>query len=240
MLCSLAAESLEQNGGVAGRPGGSTGEGVSFEGAGVLSTRPWGDFVGYLPFSKEPVGPTSEKERLAEELAQRSAVPWVWLQGMGESIPWEDPRGSAAFVQAYWSQRGAPEPIGLCRYSVQRTCPLEDVKLGDSIQVCSAESETDAQLIAQTSCAPLRYSALSRSWGAWAVYGVLGADSHRVPAATIVAVGPRQYVGYVPSSLKVVGIHDDWVKLADELLERTAGTRVWLAGPAAFYAPEAE
>ncbi|MFP2930366.1 hypothetical protein ACLESO_35250 [Pyxidicoccus sp. 3LG] len=241
VLCARAAKDSENdNGGVAGRPGGSTGAGVVLEGAGILTTRDLGDYVGYLPYSQEPIGPTWEKERLGEELVQRTSVPWVWLQGMGESIPWEDSRGSAAFVQAYWSKRGVPDPIGLCRHSVQLTCPLEDVTLGDSVQVCSAESETDAQRIAQTSCAPLRYNALSRSWGTWAIYGTHEAGQYSAPAATVVAVGPRQFMGYIPSSLKVVGIHDDWARLADELLERTAGTTVWLAGPAKFYAPEAE
>ncbi|MFP2956384.1 hypothetical protein ACLEPN_00765 [Myxococcus sp. 1LA] len=196
--------------------------------------------MGYVPFSLEPIGPTWEKERLAEELVQRTSVPWVWLQGLGESIRWEDSRGSAAFVQAYWSKRGVPNPIGLCRHSVQLSCPLEDVKLGDSLRVCSAESETDAQQIAQTNCAPLRYNALSRSWGAWVIYGAQAVSRYSAPSATVVAVGPRQFVGYIPSSLRVVGIHEDWMKLADELLERTAGTTVWLAGPARFYAPEAE
>lgn len=240
-LCGQAwANPWGNPGGIAGRPGGSDGGEVKLEGAGTLTTWEPGGYVGYLPDNPEPIGPTWEKERLAEALVQRTTVPWVWLEGMGESIQWEDSRGSAAFVQAYWSKRGVPGPIGLCRHSVQLACPLEDVRLGDSIQVCSAESETDAQRIAQTSCAPLRYHALSRSWGTWALYGSHGEGPSSAPAATVVAVGTGQFLGYIPSSLKVVGLQEDWAKLADELLARTGGTTVWLAGPARFYAPQAE
>lgn len=199
-----------------------------------------GGYVGFVPFREEPIGHATEKEWLAAALVDATTVPWVLLEGMGESIQWEDPKGSAAFVQAYWSERGVPHPIGQCRHSLQVSCPLRDVKLGDSLQVCSGESEQDAKEIAQTSCAPLRYNALSRSWGTWSIYGTHATDQDSAPSATVVAVGPRQFVGYIPSSLKVVGIRDDWATLADELLERTAGTTVWLAGPVEFYAPEAE
>ncbi|WP_049872322.1 hypothetical protein [Myxococcus hansupus] len=238
VLCARAAVNWGLNdGGVAGRPGGSTVGTVTFEGAGTVAARDSGDYVGYVPFSEEPFGPSWEKERLADELVERTSVPWVWLQGFGKSIQWEDSRGSAAFVQAYWSARGVPSPIGQCRHSVQLACPLEDVRLGDSLQVCSAESETDAQAIARTSCAPMRYNALSRSWRTWAIYGEPVEGQSIAPAATVLAVGPQQFLGYIPSSLKVVGISDDWTKLANELLERTAGTTVWLAGPVKFYAP---
>jgi hypothetical protein len=228
------------NGGTVGRPGGSTGNGVVLDGSGTLAALKSGGYVGFVPFSQEPIGHATEKEWLAAALVEATTVPWVFLEGMGESIQWEDPNGSAAFVQAYWSERGVPRPIGHCRHSLQVSCPLKEVKLGDSLQVCSGESEQDAKQIAQTSCAPLRYNALSHSWGTWAIYGTREEGQYRAPAATVVAVGPRQFMGYVPSSLKVVGIHDDWAKLADELLERTAGTTVWLAGPMEFYAPEAK
>lgn len=243
-LCAAAARGAPDtgkgSGGTVVRPGGSTkGPIVSLEGAGTLAALKSGGYVGFVPFSMEPIGHATQKEPLAATLVEATHVPWVFLEGMGESIQWEDPKGSAAFVQAYWSERGVPHPIGDCRHSLQVSCPLKDVRLGDSLQVCSGESEQDAKEIAQTSCAPLRYNALSRSWGAWALYGIHEEGPRSAPAATVVAVGPRQFMGYIPSSMRVVGIRDDWAKLADELLERTAGTTVWLAGPEEFYAPDA-
>ncbi|WP_163865948.1 hypothetical protein [Myxococcus eversor] len=237
-LCDQARNDSGTGGGVAGRPGGSTGGGVTLDGAGTLAPLESGGYVGFVPFKLEPIGHTWEKERLAEELVQRTSVPWVRLQGLGESIQWEDPTGSAAFVQAFWSERGAPEPIGHCKHSLQVSCPLEDVKLGDSLQVCSGESDTDAARIAETSCAPLRYDALSRSWKTWGLYGFHNEGPYRAPSATVRAVGPQKFLGYVPSSLEVVGPYEDWSKLADELLERTEGTTVWLSGPVKYYEPK--
>ncbi|MCP3169356.1 hypothetical protein [Myxococcus qinghaiensis] len=242
-LCAQAAENSPRAGGnnnTGGvvRPGGSTGGGVTLTGAGTLVGLEAGGYVGFVPSSLEPIGHASEKEWLAEVLVQHTAVPWVFLEGMGDSVRWEDPKGLAAFIQTYWSHQGAPAPIGQCPYSVQRACPLEDVKAGDSLQVCSGESEEDARHIARTSCAPLRYDALRRTWESWAVYGIRTEGPYRAPSATVRAVGPQQFIGYVPSSLKVVGPHEDWAKLADELLESTAGTAVWLTGPASFYEPK--
>lgn len=237
-LCTRARQDSGIGGGVLGRPGGSTGGGVTLDGAGTLAPLESGGYVGFVPFSLEPVGHTWDKERLAEELVERTSVPWVRLQGLGESIQWEDPRGAAAFVQAYWSERGAPSPIGQCKHSLQVSCALEDVKLGDSLQVCSGESDKDAQQIAETSCAPLRYDALSRSWKTWGLFGVHEQGAYRAPSATVLAVGPQKFLGFVPSSLEPVGPYEDWVKLADELLERTEGTSVWLSGPVKYYAPK--
>ncbi|TQF15254.1 hypothetical protein FJV41_14335 [Myxococcus llanfairpwllgwyngyllgogerychwyrndrobwllllantysiliogogogochensis] len=240
-LCARAAKDSpgggngNNNGGVAGRPGGSTTGGISLGGAGTLAARESGGYVAFVPFSLEPIGHAEQKEQLAEALVEATSVPWVFLEGMGESIQWEDPKGSAAFVQAYWSDRGAPNPIGHCKHSLQVSCPLQDVKLGDSLQVCSGESDEDAQKIAETSCAPLRYDALSRSWNTWGVFGYHHEGPYRAPTATVLAVGPQQFLGFVPSSMEAMGPYEDWSKLADELLERTEGTSVWLAGPPKFY-----
>jgi hypothetical protein len=244
LLCARAARNWPgtgdgNTGGTVGRPGGTTKGGVLLDGAGTVAAQEPKGYVGFVPFSEEPIGYSTEKERLAAAVVEATTVPWVFLEGMGETLQWEDPKGAAAFVQAYWSERGVPRPIGQCRYSLQVACPLKDVKLGDSLQVCSGESEEDAKAIAQTGCAPLRYDALSRTWGAWALYGIQSEAQHGAPAATVVAVGPGRFMGYLPASLDVVGIHEDWAQLAEELLERTAGTTVWLAGPAEFYAPEA-
>ncbi|NVJ26115.1 hypothetical protein HUW62_33315 [Myxococcus sp. AM011] len=245
ILCDRASKDSPgagngNNGGVLGRPGGSTGSGVSLDGAGTLAALESGGYVAFVPFSMEPIGYSTEKERLAGSLVEATAVPWVVLQGLGESIQWEDPKGLAAFIQTYWSDRGTPSPIGHCKHSLQVSCPLEDVKLGDSLQVCSGESDKDVQQIAETSCAPLRYDALSRSWRTWGVYGIHTEGPYRAPSATIRAVGPQKFLGYMPSSVETVGPYEDWAKLAEELMERTAGTTVWLAGPMEVYAPKAE
>src|SRR5215217_998366 len=239
-LCDRARKDSGIGGGVAGRPGGSTGGGVTLDGAGTMAPLESEGYVGFVPFSVEPIGHTWEKEQLAEELVQRTSVPWVRLLGLGESIQWEDPKGSAAFVQGYWSERGAPSPIGQCHHALQVSCPLEDVRLGDSLQVCSGESDQDAQKIAETSCAPLRYDALSRAWKTWGIFGIQEENEgpYRAPSATVRAVGPLKFLGYVPSSLEAVGPYEDWSKLADKLLERTQGTAVWLSGPAKYYAPK--
>ncbi|MCP3057679.1 hypothetical protein LXT21_02690 [Myxococcus sp. K38C18041901] len=238
-LCSKAAKDSPGagggiNGGVVGRPGGPQKGGVSIDGAGTVASLESEGFVGFVPFHREPLFGT-QKEQLAEAVADATHVPWVFLDGMGESIQWEDPHGSAAFVQAYWSERGAPRPIGHCKHSLQVSCPLESVKLGDSLQVCSGESEDDAKAIAETSCAPLRYDALSRTWKAWGLFGIPDEGPYRVPTATVLAVGHHTFLGFMPSSLEALGPYEDWNKLAEELLERTQGTTVWLAGPAKYY-----
>ncbi|MFY2556942.1 hypothetical protein ACN469_04880 [Corallococcus terminator] len=245
-LCTKAAENSPRagggynTGGGVVRPGGSREGGVMLTGAGTLVGMESGGYVGFVPSSIEPIGHSSHKEWLAELLVQHTTVPWVFLADLGDSSQWEDATGSAAFIQTYWSHQGAPAPIGECRYSAQRACALEDLKAGDSLQVCSNESEEDARHIAKTGCAPLRYDALSRSWENWALYGNWTEGPYRAPAATVRAVGPGQFIGYVPSSLKVVGPYEDWAKLADELLERTQGTAVWLTGPASFYASDSD
>lgn len=239
-ICMSAANNAPGNGGTVGRPGGSTNGEVLFRGAGTVRRRQSGGYVGFVPYSEAPLGYGLEKEWVAAALVDATTVPWVFLEDMGPAIQWDDPKGSAAFVQAYASEHGVPQPIGTCRHVLQSSCPLRDVKLGDRLQVCSGESEEDAKAIAEASCAPLRYEALSRSWSPWALYGAHSEELHRAPSATVVAVGPRQFLGYVPSSLQVVGLHDDWTRLAEELLERTDGATVWLAGPAEFYAPKGE
>ncbi|MCP3063687.1 hypothetical protein LXT21_33425 [Myxococcus sp. K38C18041901] len=239
-LCTTPADNPPGNGGTVGRPGGATKGDVLFRGGGTVRRRQTGGYVGFVPYSEAPLGYGLDVAWVASALVEATTVPWVFLEDLGPAIEWDDSKGTAAFVQAYSSELGAPQPIGTCRHVLQVACPLRDVKLGDRLQVCSGESEEDARLIAQTSCAPLRYEALSRSWSPWALYGAHSEQLHRAPSATVVAVGPRQFVGYLPSSLQVVGLHDDWVKLAEALLERTDGTTVWLAGPAEFYAPTGE
>nr|BDT36367.1 hypothetical protein MFMH1_60360 [Myxococcus sp. MH1] len=241
-LCAKAAKDSPGadggiNGGVLGRPGSSTKGGISIDGAGTVAALGAEGFVAFIPFRTEPLFGT-KKEQLADAVAEATRVPWVFLDGMGESISWEDPHGSAAFVQAYWNEHGAPRPIGHCKHSLQVSCPLESVKLGDSLQVCSGESEEDAKTIAETSCAPLRYDALSRTWKAWGLFGIPDEGPYRVPTATVLAVGPQKFLGFMPASLEAVGPYEDWNKLAEELLERTEGTTVWLAGPVKHYSPQ--
>ncbi|GEN13220.1 hypothetical protein MFU01_82570 [Myxococcus fulvus] len=239
-LCTHPANNPSDTGGTVARPGGSAEGEVLFRGAGTVRRRQSGGYVGFVPYSEAPLGYGLEVEWVASALVDATTVPWVFLEDMGPAIQWDDAKGSAAFIQAYASERGAPQPIGTCRHVLQVACPLRDVKLGDRLQVCSGQSEEDARRIAQMGCAPLRYEVLSRSWSPWALYGAHAEAQFLAPSATVVAVGPRQFVGYVPSSLQVVGLHDDWTRLAEALLERTGGTTVWLAGPAEFYAPKGE
>ncbi|MBZ4412603.1 hypothetical protein K8640_30695 [Myxococcus sp. XM-1-1-1] len=239
-LCTHPANNPSGDGGTVARPGGSADGEVLFRGSGAVRRLQTGGYLGFVPYSEAPLGYGLDVAWVASAVVEATTVPWVFLEDLGPAIQWDDSKGSAAFVQAYSSERGAPQPIGTCRHALQVSCPLTDVKLGDRLQVCSGQSEEDAKRIAQTSCAPLRYEALSRSWSPWALYGAPSEQPHRAPSATVVAVGPGQFLGYVPSSLQVVGFHEDWTRLSEALLERTDGTTVWLAGPAEFYAPKAE
>ncbi len=241
ILCMKAQQESGNNntGGTLGRPGGSTGGGVVLEGAGTVAFKESWSFLAYVASSLEPVASSNEPEPLAALLAEQTAVPWVFLEGPWDQLEWNDPHGSAAFVQAFWSKNGSPKPMGKCEYAVQLPCPLEDVDLGDSIQVCSGEGEQDALLVAQTSCAPLRYNALGRDWRTFAVFGETAEGGEQLtPAATLLAVEQGQFLGFEPGSLEAIGPSEDWAKLAEELLERTQGNAVRLAGPPEFYAPK--
>lgn len=237
---TLCMRSLKETGGGFGstvvRPGASTGMDVSLEGAGTLFSAANTIPVGVVPFSEELIDGSAGQQQLAQELVDRTTVPWVWLEGQ---VNWGDSNGAEAFVQAVWSRNGQPRPLGRCDHSVQLACPLEDVGLGDRVYACSAQSEHDAYHVARTSCAPLRYNALSHTWSTWAIVGAPDdGGPPRIPSATILAVAPQRFLGFVPSTLEVLGPVEDWSTLADELLERTQGNALWLAGPSEFYAPQ--
>ncbi|WP_338873005.1 hypothetical protein [Myxococcus stipitatus] len=239
---TLCMRAERDNGGFGGggsvlSPVGASGKGVSLEGAGTLIPGGQEGYVGFVPRTGEVVGPLTEKEKLGAWLVEQTQVPWLWYEPGKEAPRWEDPTDSAAFAQAFWSQEGSPRPLGSCGYSVQQACPLEDVKLGDSIQACASKEE-EARLIAETACAPLRYNALSLKWRPLGMMGIPQGEGPRAPSAVVVAVAPNQFLGFIPSSVEPIGPSEDWGRLVEELLERTQGTTVWLAGPPSFYGPK--
>ncbi|AGC49169.1 hypothetical protein MYSTI_07897 [Myxococcus stipitatus DSM 14675] len=240
IACTQLCMNAERDGGGFGGGGNvlspvrTPGTGVSLEGSGTVLPQGRDGYVGFVPRTGEVVGPLTEKEKLGEWLVEQTQAPWLWFEPGNEATPWEDPKGSAAFVQAFWSQGGAPRPLGPCGHSVQQACPLQDVKLGDSVQAC-AKDEDDARLIADSACAPLRYNALRQKHRTLGIAG--DSESTQAPSATIVAVAPMQFIGLLPSSVEPIGPTEDWGKLVDELLERTQGTTVWLSGPPAYYSP---
>ncbi|WP_342377399.1 hypothetical protein NVS55_38870 [Myxococcus stipitatus] len=216
-------------------PAHTPGKGVSLEGAGTVIPREGGGYVGFVPRTGEVVGPLAEKEKVGEWLVEQTQVPWLWFAPGKEATPWEDPTGSSAFAQAFWSQEGAPRPPGPCTSFVQQACPLQDVKLGDSVQAC-AKDEDDARRIADSACAPIRYNALRQKHRTLGIAG--DSESPRAPSATVVAVAPMRFIGLLPSSVEPIGPTEDWGTLVDELLERTQGGTVWLSGPPEYYSPK--
>ncbi|QSQ12171.1 hypothetical protein [Myxococcus landrumensis] len=244
IACTMLCMNAERDAGGFGGGGNvlspvrTPGKGVSLDGVGTVLPREQGGYVGFVPRTGEVLGPLAEKEKVGQWLVEQTQAPWLWFEPGKETTPWEDPRGSVAFVQAFWSKEGAPRPLGPCGFSVQQACPLEDVKLGDSVQACSNTDEEDARLIAETTCAPLRYNALRQQWRTLGVAGASESEGALAPSATVLAVGPMQFMGYIPSRVEPIGPTEDWGKLVDDLLEQTQGTSVWLSGPPAFYSPK--
>lgn len=242
--CSDICAREERNGGGFGGGGNvlspvrTPATGVTLEGAGTLIPSERAGYLGYVPRTGEVAGPLAEKEKLGQWLVEQTQVSWLWFEPGKENSRWEDPTDSAASVQAFWKQDGEPRPLGSCGYSVQAACPLEDVKLGDTLLACSNKDEGDARLLAETACAPLRYNALSQRWKTMGMAGVQRDEGARAPSATVLAVAPMQFLGFIPSRVEPIGPSEDWRRLTEELLERTQGTTVWLAGPVEYYSPK--
>jgi hypothetical protein len=231
-ICARAREEGQPSWGVYRPAGTSQGTPV---GAGTIQAVEPGVFVGHLPLDEQDVDPMGDVEQLAHQLVEQTANPWLWLSGPAEYFTQDGGPMQGAYAEAWWSEHGEPEPRTACSYEAWSPCPCEDAQV-DGIRACSEESDSDAWMMAESSCPALCYQARSASWGSWGLLGVSKEEGvPRTPGATLQAVEPGVFVAHVPSSLEPLGPTEDWQGLTDQLLELTQGADVWLAGPAEYF-----
>ncbi|MFY1826959.1 hypothetical protein ACN47A_13650 [Myxococcus fulvus] len=237
-LCSQVGRTPAETGGVViARFPSSEGLGVTLDGAGTIFQVQPGRYLGVPVSGDESVGPFHELEYVGELLATSTGAAWNWLVPGDEPIQWEDPYDSAAIVQSFSSEEGEPpQPIGQCVHAVVTSCAFDDPRWGDSLLICSNESEDDAWRVAETSCMPMRHEALVQSLQPWATYHVFPEVGVSRPPSAIITTTPHGFfLGYLPNTSGPARLGWEWTSLAEVLSSETQGAPVWLAGELELY-----